>query len=133
MKGENGVGSDWGELSLTGSSGECAEHFQALLKQYPPQTSSRDVASQWGCFVHNQVNERLKKEVFDCALVTEHYKCGCADAEGEIGEGGEKGKEGEVKGAVEGDKVPWRSNKTLDENVEESRKHGAKIEVEKTG
>ena len=66
--------------------GECGEHFRALLAKYPPQTSSRDAASQWGCFVHNQVNERLEKPGFDCKTVTETYKCGCADAE--EGEGG---------------------------------------------
>lgn len=145
-----------------GYSGECAEHFQALLKQFPPQTSSRDVASQWGCFVHNQVNERLKKEIFDCAKVSEHYKCGCADGgdgekDKEKGEDGgelkakekekaklekdsdEQGEEEDVKEAEEDAKKEvvntpsWKSTKTLDENVEESRKHGAKIEVEKTG
>jgi hypothetical protein len=63
--------------------GECAAHFQILLKQYPPQTSSRDAASQWACSVHNKVNERLEKPMFDCSLVAEMYKCGCDDAETE--------------------------------------------------
>ncbi|KAF8428131.1 ERV/ALR sulfhydryl oxidase domain-containing protein [Tirmania nivea] len=67
--------------------GECGEHFRGLLAKYPPQTSSRDSASQWGCFVHNQVNERLGKPDFDCKTVSETYKCGCADAE-EGDEGG---------------------------------------------
>jgi len=61
--------------------GECGEHFRGLLAQYPPQTSSRDAASQWGCFVHNQVNERLRKPEFDCKQIAETYKCGCADSE----------------------------------------------------
>jgi FAD-linked sulfhydryl oxidase len=63
--------------------GECAAHFQGLLAKYPPQTSSRDAASQWGCFLHNQVNERLGKAEFDCNSVGSVYKCGCADAEDE--------------------------------------------------
>lgn len=63
--------------------GECAAHFQILLKQYPPQTSSRDAASQWACSVHNKVNERLEKPMFDCSLVAEMYKCGCDDVETE--------------------------------------------------
>lgn len=46
---------------------------------YKPQTSSRDAASQWGCHIHNLVNERLHKPEFDCGSVTETYKCGCAD------------------------------------------------------
>ncbi|RPA93967.1 hypothetical protein L873DRAFT_1837790 [Choiromyces venosus 120613-1] len=74
--------------------GECAGHFQKLLKEYPPQTSGRKAASQWGCFVHNLVNERLGKEVFDCMMVGEAYKCGCAE-EDEKGKG--KGKKEEKK------------------------------------
>lgn len=69
--------------------GECAEHFQKLLAKHPPQVSSRNTASQWACYVHNQVNERLGKEIFDCNTVAEHYKCGCAEDE----EGGEKKEE----------------------------------------
>ncbi|KAK9381088.1 ERV/ALR sulfhydryl oxidase domain-containing protein [Kockiozyma suomiensis] len=61
--------------------GECAAHFQKLLKQFPPQTSSRIAASQWGCHVHNKVNARLGKEIFDCNEIAERYQCGCEDAE----------------------------------------------------
>jgi FAD-linked sulfhydryl oxidase len=68
--------------------GECAEHFQLLLKQYPPQTSSRDAASQWACAVHNKVNERLEKPMFDCSLVADVYQCGCDEEEGEEGSEG---------------------------------------------
>jgi FAD-linked sulfhydryl oxidase len=31
------------------------------------------------CFVHNQVNERLKKPTFDCAHLDDEYDCGCGD------------------------------------------------------
>jgi FAD-linked sulfhydryl oxidase len=62
---------------------ECAEHFQVLLKQYPPQLSSREVASQWGCHVHNQVNDRLGKPLFDCMDISDKYECGCAEDEEE--------------------------------------------------
>ncbi|KAI9632988.1 ERV/ALR sulfhydryl oxidase domain-containing protein, partial [Dioszegia hungarica] len=57
--------------------GECAEEFQALLKQYPPQTSSRKTASMWLCSVHNRINERLGKAEFDCLTLNEVYDCGC--------------------------------------------------------
>ncbi|KAK9365418.1 ERV/ALR sulfhydryl oxidase domain-containing protein [Lipomyces kononenkoae] len=57
--------------------GECASHFQKLLKKFPPQTSSRIAASQWGCHVHNQVNSRLGKAIFDCGTIAETYQCGC--------------------------------------------------------
>lgn len=58
---------------------ECAEHFQELLQQFPPQTASREIASQWGCHVHNQVNKRLGKEQFDCSELSDKYACGCGD------------------------------------------------------
>ncbi|KAI9323833.1 ERV/ALR sulfhydryl oxidase domain-containing protein [Dichotomocladium elegans] len=61
--------------------GECAAHFQLLLKDYPPQTSSRVAASQWLCAVHNKVNERLHKPIFDCADIQEKYHCGCEEEE----------------------------------------------------
>lgn len=102
--------------------GECAAHFRLLLQQYPPQTSSRDAAAQWGCYLHNLVNERLGKEQFDCGSVSEVYKCGCADAE----------KEGGVKAADDAktdSKAPGKmvGTKKLEENV---RHAGAKVEME---
>ncbi|EJT96937.1 hypothetical protein DACRYDRAFT_25371 [Dacryopinax primogenitus] len=57
--------------------GQCAQEFQQLLKQYPPQTSSRRSASLWLCHVHNQVNKRLHKPEFDCSKLDETYDCGC--------------------------------------------------------
>ncbi|KEP48716.1 FAD-dependent sulfhydryl oxidase ERV2 [Rhizoctonia solani 123E] len=57
--------------------GECAHEFQALLKKYPPQTSSRMVSALWLCSVHNMVNARLKKPEFDCSKLDETYDCGC--------------------------------------------------------
>ncbi|KAF8622795.1 hypothetical protein AX15_006725 [Amanita polypyramis BW_CC] len=59
--------------------GECAAEFQALLKKYPPQTSSRRAAALWLCSVHNEVNKRLGKEWFDCANLDAQYDCGCGD------------------------------------------------------
>uniref|UniRef100_A0A060TI77 Sulfhydryl oxidase n=1 Tax=Blastobotrys adeninivorans TaxID=409370 RepID=A0A060TI77_BLAAD len=66
---------------------ECAEHFQQLLREYPPQVSSREAASMWGCDAHNKVNIRLNKPVFDCNEVSNKYSCGCAEDEEEEGEG----------------------------------------------
>lgn len=62
---------------------ECAEHFQELLKLYPPQLSSRKAAVMWGCDAHNKVNKRLGKEIFDCAYIFDKYDCGCGDQEDE--------------------------------------------------
>ena len=67
-----------------------ATHFRTLLQSFPPQTSSRDAASQWGCHVHNQVNERLEKPVFDCMTIADKYKCGCAETDDEEGLKGSK-------------------------------------------
>lgn len=61
--------------------GECAEHFGELLRKFPPQTSSRNAAAGWACHVHNQVNKRLKKEIFDCNNIGDFYDCGCAEDE----------------------------------------------------
>ncbi|KAH8675585.1 Erv1/Alr family protein [Xylariales sp. PMI_506] len=59
--------------------GDCARHFQELLKKYPPQVGSRNAAAGWACFVHNVVNERLKKPLFDCNKIGDFYDCGCGD------------------------------------------------------
>jgi len=64
--------------------GECAAEFQQLLKLYPPQTASRLSASAWLCFVHNQVNERLKKPIFDCAHLDDEYDCGCGETKDNV-------------------------------------------------
>lgn len=59
--------------------GECAQHFQKMLKEYPPQTSSRRAAALWLCSLHNLVNIRLEKPVFDCNDLDAEYDCGCGD------------------------------------------------------
>lgn len=73
--------------------GECAAEFQALLKLYPPQTSSRRAAALWLCSVHNEVNKRLGKEQFDCANLDAEYDCGCGEGpvkhKGELSESGD--------------------------------------------
>ncbi|KAI9270913.1 ERV/ALR sulfhydryl oxidase domain-containing protein [Helicostylum pulchrum] len=59
--------------------GECATHFNKMITTYPPQTSSRVAASQWLCAMHNNVNERLKKPMYDCNDIEAKYPCGCDD------------------------------------------------------
>lgn len=82
--------------------GDCARHFQGLLKKYPPQTKSRKTAALWGCGIHNRVNERLGKPEYDCTTVLEDYDCGCGADEEEIditlGNKSLKGIELEVEG-----------------------------------
>jgi hypothetical protein len=79
--------------------GDCARHFQQLLAKYPPQTSSRSAAAVWACFVHNEVNKRLKKPEFDCSKIGDFYDCGCADEDkkDEKSKAGDKQEE-ELKG-----------------------------------
>lgn len=59
--------------------GQCAAHFQQILQEYPPQTSSRNSAAGWACFVHNKVNQSKGKDLFDCNKIGEFYDCGCSD------------------------------------------------------
>lgn len=59
--------------------GECARHFQQLVKELPPQVGSRKSASLWLCAVHNEVNKSLGKDEFPCDKLDESYDCGCGD------------------------------------------------------
>eukprot|EP00732_Lithocolla_globosa_P003608 Lithocolla_globosa_v1_NODE_2966_length_1810_cov_16.806838.p2 type:complete len:197 gc:universal NODE_2966_length_1810_cov_16.806838:791-1381(+) len=59
--------------------GQCAEHFQKLLQQKPPRVASREEAVLWLCEVHNVVNERLGKSIFDCRLAEKRWPCGCSE------------------------------------------------------
>jgi FAD-linked sulfhydryl oxidase len=61
--------------------GECASHFQQILKKWPPQASSRSAAAAWGCHVHNEVNKSKGKPIFDCANIGGLYDCGCGSDE----------------------------------------------------
>ncbi|CAH6720770.1 FAD-linked sulfhydryl oxidase Erv2p [[Candida] jaroonii] len=64
--------------------GDCARHFQKLLEKFPPQISSRKTAALWGCHIHNKVNDRLGKEMYDCTTILTDYDCGCGDDENEL-------------------------------------------------
>ncbi|KAI5695350.1 hypothetical protein M8J76_002986 [Diaphorina citri] len=57
----------------------CARDFANLLRVRPPVTTSRKDLSQWLCWVHNTVNRKLGKPIFDCALVDERWKDGWED------------------------------------------------------
>ena len=61
---------------------QCAAEFQLLLRQHPPQTSSRGAASLYLCHLHNLVNARLGKDEYDCGTnLRDVYDCGCGDEE----------------------------------------------------
>ncbi|CAI8023915.1 FAD-linked sulfhydryl oxidase ALR [Geodia barretti] len=58
---------------------ECAEHMQLRLKVSPPATENRIQFSQWMCNLHNDVNVRLGKPIFDCSRVDERWLDGWKD------------------------------------------------------
>ncbi|KAA1469099.1 FAD-dependent thiol oxidase [Dentipellis sp. KUC8613] len=57
----------------------CATHLGAEMERHPPDVSSRKGLSWWLCERHNEVNERLGKERFDCAKTDERWKDGPKD------------------------------------------------------
>ncbi|KAK6634252.1 hypothetical protein RUM44_004863 [Polyplax serrata] len=58
---------------------ECAEDLQRQIERFPPKTESQNELSQWLCRVHNRINLRLGKPMFDCAMVNERWKDGWKD------------------------------------------------------
>eukprot|EP00127_Corallochytrium_limacisporum_P002244 Clim_evm32s109 gene=Clim_evmTU32s109 len=57
----------------------CADHLKEYLKAHPVTADSNVTLSRWFCDMHNDVNERLGKETFDCKKVMERWKDGPAD------------------------------------------------------
>ncbi|CAD6567538.1 MAG: hypothetical protein TREMPRED_003690 [Tremellales sp. Tagirdzhanova-0007] len=45
----------------------CADGFRGRVAENPPDVSGREGLSRWLCERHNEVNEKLGKERFDCA------------------------------------------------------------------
>jgi FAD-linked sulfhydryl oxidase len=54
----------------------CADDFGERIKVHPPDVGSRERLSRWLCERHNEVNERLGKNTFDCAKTDERWKDG---------------------------------------------------------
>ncbi|KAF3916791.1 hypothetical protein ABW20_dc0108333 [Dactylellina cionopaga] len=97
-----------------------ASHFRLLLQKYPPQTSSRGAASQWGCVVHNAVNDRLGKEIFDCGTIADKYHCGCAEEDEKKRKEAEEAEAELVKasGASSSSKNKKKKQKIIDDDEE---------------
>ena len=57
----------------------CADDFGNDVKRNPPDVSGRGPLSRWLCERHNEVNEKLGKEKFNCAKVDERWKDGPPD------------------------------------------------------
>jgi FAD-linked sulfhydryl oxidase len=57
----------------------CARDFQKEIKENPIQASSGEELSQWLCKIHNIVNLKLGKPMFDCNKVNERWRDGWLD------------------------------------------------------
>ncbi|XP_055350500.1 FAD-linked sulfhydryl oxidase ALR-like [Paramacrobiotus metropolitanus] len=57
----------------------CAKDLREDMKDDVPDTASRSRFSQWMCRIHNRVNRKLGKPLFDCAKVDERWSTGWAD------------------------------------------------------
>jgi len=57
----------------------CASHLREEMKKEPPVVGSRSALAQWMCRVHNEVNERLGKPLFDCKKIDERWRDGPPD------------------------------------------------------
>lgn len=57
----------------------CASHLREEMKKTPPVVESRSGLAAWLCRMHNEVNERLGKPMFDCGKVDERWKSGPPD------------------------------------------------------
>ncbi|XP_019872173.2 FAD-linked sulfhydryl oxidase ALR [Aethina tumida] len=57
----------------------CAEDFRKDLKSDPPRTESQEALSQWLCKMHNKVNVKTGKDVFDCSKINERWRDGWLD------------------------------------------------------
>lgn len=59
--------------------GYCADRSMEELQRNPPKVENRLALSQWMCELHNEVNDRMNKPIFDCRRVEERWKVGAAD------------------------------------------------------
>jgi FAD-linked sulfhydryl oxidase len=57
----------------------CASDFRKRVAEHEPDVSGRRGLSRWFCERHNEVNEKLGKERFDCDKVMQRWKDGPPD------------------------------------------------------
>jgi FAD-linked sulfhydryl oxidase len=58
---------------------DCSYYMKEWMKGHPPMTQNRESFSLWMCNMHNEVNERLGKPIFDCSKVDERWLDGWSD------------------------------------------------------
>uniref|UniRef100_A0A1B6KJL2 Sulfhydryl oxidase n=1 Tax=Graphocephala atropunctata TaxID=36148 RepID=A0A1B6KJL2_9HEMI len=57
----------------------CADHFREQINMSPPRVSNQQTLSRWLCDMHNLVNQRTGKPIFDCSRVNERWRDGWRD------------------------------------------------------
>ena len=48
---------------------ECSFHFEEYVKKNPPNVESKKELKNWFCKLHNFINKRLDKSIFNCDLI----------------------------------------------------------------
>ena len=64
--------------------GECARHFEEIVRKNPPDCTSGLKLQRWMCEVHNEVNTSLGKPMFDCAKTSQRWSRLDCDGDGEL-------------------------------------------------
>jgi len=59
--------------------GYCADMTYAEMIRKPPRVESQQAFALWMCEIHNEVNDRMGKPIFDCSKVQERWKTGPRD------------------------------------------------------
>jgi len=54
--------------------GYCGEKTAEEIDMNPPRVDTQTNLAQWMCEVHNEVNTRLNKPLFDCSTVSQRWK-----------------------------------------------------------
>lgn len=57
----------------------CAADLRKDIELEPPKTNSQKTLSKWWCDIHNKVNKKLGKPLFDCSKVDERWLDGWKD------------------------------------------------------
>jgi FAD-linked sulfhydryl oxidase len=59
--------------------GYCADTSSQEFIRNPPRLETRQMLQMWMCEMHNEVNDRLGKPLFDCTRVDERWRTGGPD------------------------------------------------------
>uniref|UniRef100_A0A1I7ZHB7 Sulfhydryl oxidase n=1 Tax=Steinernema glaseri TaxID=37863 RepID=A0A1I7ZHB7_9BILA len=66
-------------LSTTYPCPYCAADLRKDLQKNPPDLRDKKSFAQWMCEMHNRVNDKLGKDLFDCSKVFERWSDGWKD------------------------------------------------------